>query len=616
MDRSPSQNPHVLRAFGDPAVDLALAEWLQANDLELAEPELLDTGRSGGKLVSAFVRELDHRRTGGMRVIKLVAPTPDAQPEPRNHGAALRSRVPGNEAFIDRHLVRLAEKAWKLGDCWVMFQHPAGDGKDETRTLAALGRSGRLPRLAAQIVKGVLSGWNPQDPAFDTELTAARFVRELLGARVDEDSPLRTWVRAHVDAEADERVWFAPAEGAPALPNPLALSGGSPLNGRPVRFAARGRGHGDLHPGNIMVPVRADAPPEDYWLIDLSRFSEHALLARDPVHLLLCLIADAYLPHLSEAARAELLAALTDTGPECESRCEGPLIPQGLAELVVRVRTELIGWAAGRGVGRVWRLQWFLALQACALMFTARDRYPDRDRSWFFFLAAHACGAYLDCVDVERPRSAEVPTPGGAPHRTGQEEETAPALPVVVGQVGPAPSDPAPESPAISAPALPAAVRRTEPAPGVPAPASPPDAARRPAEDAGAVPAVLTDIWSTFERPAQQVSDTAFGHLKSDVVLFVQRRATQLRLELSRVQIQSATALPAGAAGLGRVQDLLHDVAAAAKPLHQFLVNPVLRMQTLAARQNPRQQEHLANALMNLLDEVRRAILDLSAPAP
>ncbi|GAA0655820.1 hypothetical protein GCM10009535_38420 [Streptomyces thermocarboxydovorans] len=583
MERFPSQSPHVLRVFGIPEVDRALADWLDANELELVHPELLETGQSGGKLVSAFLRELDQEQTGGMRIIKLVAPSPDAQAEPRNHKAALRSRFPGNAAFVDRHLVGLAGRHWRLGEYWVMFQEPAGDGKDPTVTLAALGRSARLPGPAAQIVKGLLSGWNPGDPEIDQGLTAAAFVQELLGARCKDDSPLHTWVRSHFGDGVHDCVWFAAEGQGPVLPNPLALGGGSPLVRLPVKFAARGRGHGDLHPGNIMVPVRDDAPEDDYWLIDLSRFSEGALLARDPVHLLLCLIAGHYLPHLSEEARAELLGALTGTGAEPESRCDGLLIPQGLAELVVRVRTELTEWAATRRVTQAWRAQWFLALQACALMFTARERYPDRDRSWFFRLAAHACGAYVDLAGGERPGSPEVVIPDG-PEGSALEETSRPGV---------APSK--------------ASVVSQRTGPGAVA-VSPPAATPDPTGGAGAVAEVLKEIWSTFDRPAQQVSSLAFSDLKPDVVLFVLRRAHKLRTDLTRAQMAALMWAPGGEGGLGRVRDLLHDVATAAKPLHQFLVNPVLRSQTLATRQNPRHQDLLADALRSLLDEVGGAI--------
>lgn len=578
MERSPTPVPPV---FGDEAVDRALADWLGTNHLELTQAELLDTGGSGGMLVSGYLRELDDRRTGGMRIIKLVAPSPDAEAEPRNHRAALLSRVRDNEDFIDRHLVGLAEKAWRLGDSWVMIQHLAGNGQ-ETATLASLGRVGHLPELTAQIVRGVLGGWNPEDPVIDDQLTAAAFVTELLGARLDDGSPLMTWVREHVDARAHDRLWFSPAVDGPVLPSPLALSAGSPLSERGVRFAARGRGHGDLHPGNIMVPVGADAVPEEYWLIDLSRFSYRALLARDPVHLLLCLVADAYLPYLSEEARTEVLTALS--GPE--PRCAGPLVPQGLAELIRTVRTEFSEWGAGRGAP-AWRAQWFLSLQACALMFTARQRYPDRDRWWFYLLAAHACGAYLDSVGAPRPRSADV-----------------------VESPGPAPGRPVEDTVAV------AAVRRTQTVVAGPADARPAPAPEE-AHGPDLVLAVLTAIWDAFEDPAEHVSEVTFSYLDPDVLQLAQHNAVRLNLHLGRAQMRSGTGA-GGETDLDGVVTLLADVASAAAELRNILIRPMLRVQMLglATQPRPKQQEDLRQALMALLSEVRRVSVRLSAPVP
>lgn len=589
MSRPSSPAPRV---FGDAAVDGALAEWLDTNHLELVEAELLETGGSGGKLVSAFVRELDDRRSGGMRIIKLVGPSPDAEAEPRNHRAALLSRVPGNEVFIDRHLVGLAEKAWRLGDHWVMFQCPAGDGKDETTTLATLGRVPHLPGLAARIVRGVLSGWNPEDPEFSQGMTAARFVSELLGARLDDKAPLRTWVRDRVDARAGDRLWFSLTAEAPVLPDPLALSDGSPLSEHPVRFAARGRGHGDLHPGNIMAPVRTDASPDDYWLIDLSRFSDRALLARDPVHLLLCLIADEYLPHLSEAARAELMAVLSAPDPGPEPRCDGPLVPQGLADLVGRVRAELIEWGASRRFGPAWQAQWFLALHACSLMVTARDRYPDRDRWWFYLLAAHACGAYLDSVKVKRPLTAEIVSP-----------------PVLGGRVVEAEEKPAP----VAVPDT-AVVRRGETV--VAEARATAGTLTVPPPGPQAVTEILRDISKTFESPLRHVSASEFGRLKADVVLFAQRRASQLAVELSMAQLAAAAPASAGggdAAKVDGVLALLSDVTTTAVELRKAIVRREVGLKTPTTPGRPRQQEYLVQALTDLLDGVRGRLVALGA---
>jgi hypothetical protein len=512
MAHHASQPPVV---FGDAVVDRRLARWLAVKGLELENPQVLKTGGSGGKLVSAYLHVVRGRLPGGQRIIKLVGPSPDAEAEPENHLSALDLRVPGTEEFTERHLVKLDEaRTWQLDDSWVMFQFPAGDGKEETDTLAELGRTPRLPELAARIVEGVLGGWNPgpSTGGRDKPPSAAEFVRELLGKRAEEDSGLRVWARARLGPIVDTEPWLALPGDSRSLPNPVLLGAGSALSGHDVRFAVRGHAHGDLHPGNIMVPVGENASPEDFWLIDLSRFARKALLARDPAHLLVCLIADLYLPHLSEDAREELLTALTGR----DAACTGPLIPQGLAKTVTRVRQAWIDWGATPHllINPGWRQQWFLALQACALMVAARERYSDADRWWFFRLAARACGAYVDTVTAQRPNAAPVPGPD-----TAVAAVPGPSGGTAAGRGAPA-AAPVPRKPA-------GAPRRTSPPP---APAGKRFRGRRPG-GGRTVLDVLTEIGTTFEHPRRQLSSKRLAPLKT-MARSIRVRAVEFQLTL------------------------------------------------------------------------------------
>ncbi|MBN0044638.1 hypothetical protein JS756_11065 [Streptomyces actuosus] len=502
--------PQAQKVFGDATLDLRLAEWLRVNGMELEGPRTLRTGGSGGKLVSAYLRmPASSPSTGGVRIIKLVGSSADAEAEPANHRAALDLRERGTEEFTARHLVGLDLHFLKLDGSWIMFQFPAGDGKEETTTLAELGRTPRLPELVASITHGVLFGWNPRPSTRgrdlgtsaggeDTPLSAARFVALILGARADGDGVLRSWARTRLGPAVDTEPWFTfPGRGRP-LPNPLFLESGSPLGTCALRFAPRGHAHGDLHPGNIMTPVREAASADAYWLVDLSRFHKDALLARDPVHLLVCLIADSFLPHLSDEAREELLTALSgDTVV-----CTGPLIPQQLARTVERLRGVWIDWGARLGINPGWREQWFLALQAGALAVTARERYADAERWWFLRLAAAAGGAYLDAVGVRPPHRAPAPFP----------LDPVPVAPVRPGPVqrGPGPADSGRQAvvPAPAAPRAPAPAPAAPPEPSTPPPEplfpQPRPVGSRPPESRQVEPTlfqVLDDIWETFEHP-------------------------------------------------------------------------------------------------------------------
>ncbi|MEV7858493.1 hypothetical protein AB0O86_06545 [Streptomyces hirsutus] len=596
MEHSPSE---VLSVFGDEAVDKEFTDWLAQSFLELSEPELMASGRSGGRLVSAVLRDLRPGRRGGLRIIKLVPARSGTESEPHNHKAALSGAVPGNENFISGHLVELDDRTSRLGDYWVMIQYPAGDGTDAMTTLAGL-PTRRLPALVEEVVKGVLGGWNP-DPGTgttkkgeakgnDKPLSAAQFVAKVLTVSPSRVPRLREWLEPWWGPAGDS-VWFSLEGSSRILPNPLALEEGSPLSRCPVRLALCGHAHGDLHPGNIVVPVRENTSPGQFWLVDLGQYGSDALLARDPAHLLMCLIADEFLPEMADRAREELLTALTDYDPDCT----GPLIPQGLADTVTRVRRAMIDWGARHHFNPHWRYQWYLALQACALMVAARDRYSDADRWWFFRLAAEACGAYL------RETTAEGP------------EDTVPAVraPGPLAPAAPARGVPSREA-GVPAAVAPSAGAGRSGAPGAADDPSPAGAAPAPGTGGPAGFAdVLAEMWDVFAPVLGQLSATPLGQVKALTVEYVGRRATDFELTLGNPQLTMPDS--AGAEeGREQVLERLRQVSDPAENLRALLVHPIRRMEALARMQGrPVELRALVQALGALLHEVRRALKGL-----
>lgn len=575
MEPSPPDIPSV---FGDEVLDKELADWLDRNYLSLAEWDLLETGGSGGRLVSAYLQDLRPGRPSGLRIIKLVPPSGDADAELRNHRAALSDRGRDNEDFISRRLVELDDRTGRLGDYWLMIQHPAGDGTEEMRTLSGLGLESRTPSLVAEVVTGVLGGWNP-DPLTGRKpeggtgrrLSAAQFVTDILGTSPTRIHRLQEWLE-HRWGVGSKSEYVSPEGGSRVLPNPLALADGSPLSGCQVRLAVRGRAHGDLHPGNIMVTVKG-AGSTDFWLVDLCRYRPDALLARDPVHLLMCVIADEFLPHMSGQAREELVTALAGYDPECH----GLLIPQGLADTVTRVRKAMIDWGARHSMGPGWRQQWYLALQACALMVTARDRYEEHDRWWFFRLAAEACDAYLAEEKVERPGTAES-RPFGKP-----------AAPLSAPSVDSVPSSP----------------DRT------PAPAS-----RGRAEEGTGLLDLLTGIWDLFMPHLRALSTAPLGNIESVTVAYIGHHATDFRLALGDPSLDVFHGAGAdGEVRLVRILALLRDVERGAQALFQLLRQPMRRMAMLAYGQDQPELRDFVDVLADLLDEVSAACRALAPRA-
>ncbi|MFE0258143.1 hypothetical protein [Streptomyces sp. NPDC059010] len=384
--------------FGERAAAL-LDKWQQQNHRKLGNPTFLETGGSGALLASVTVRDGDPDKPRRRMIIKLCAPDQEASVEPGGLKAAWLSRPSGNESFPEQHLVEQLYDPMPVGDdTWMMFQQIAGDRRDMI-TLGAVVREwqARLPDIAAAVARSLLTDWNPDEKGSES-LSVVEFVTAMLGRRLAPEAPLAVWARDELGISFSDAWISLPGDPGVALPNPLHLTARSPLSRGTVDDPARGRAHGDLHPGNIMVPASPDAEAGSYRLVDLTRFAKDAFLARDPVHLMLCLVAE-FLPHMSEAAREEALALLL--GRETP----GLLLPQGLQRIVQDMSEAPAPWLDARETHPGWEIQWTLALQACALMFCARRSHDSRDRRWFFRLAAEAAAVSVRRFGAYEPEA-------------------------------------------------------------------------------------------------------------------------------------------------------------------------------------------------------------------
>ncbi|MFE2887015.1 hypothetical protein [Streptomyces sp. NPDC059272] len=388
-----------------PSAAETLAVWERQTGRTLGPFAPMDAGGSGALLVLAYVRDGDARQRKRRMIIKLCADDGQSEMEPGNHIAALRSRPRGNESFPEEHLVRQMYDPQRTGRSWLMFQEIAGRGDWDMTTLAALLRSRGLPEAVAAVTRSLLTDWN-LDEHGGKPMTACGFVAELLDRRLQPGTPLNLWSQELLGPPRIPVAWLRFPDGR-TLPNPLDLSDSSPLAKTKLAYPVRGRAHGDLHPGNIMVPKTGQAW-QQYALIDLSRFSDNALLTRDPVHLLLHVVSD-FLPPLGDGARTELLDLLVgNETPALE-------VPHGVHQTLDLVDKAPREWLSEHDIKPDWASQWLLALQACALMFTAREQHTLRDRWWFYRLAAEAAGAYLRSIGRYEPgRATAVQEPNRA----------------------------------------------------------------------------------------------------------------------------------------------------------------------------------------------------------
>ncbi|WBB53359.1 hypothetical protein [Verrucosispora sp. WMMD573] len=299
--------------------------------------------------------------------------------------------------FVRRHLP--AAQLESLGDSWVaVFDVAAGDLL-ACPPLTEVMTQSDFPTQLRTIVQSVAHDWNQPPPASQQRTTTVGgYLSELLDGRPERrgtpGARLRAWAkRAGVPAEqARVQLGWWRSE----LPNPLAfLAGTAPRSSEELSLLT-GRTHGDLNIGNILVQTEPTLDGNGYQLIDLGGYHNDGPLARDPMHLLLSMVAHwlRTSTRIEGDTGTELIRALLRAAPATDPRPE--LL--GHAEVSAAVHEAGRAIAAIQGFGERWRLQTLLSLAGCALLFADRNlrmRDEDQARGWFFTLAATALEEYL-----------------------------------------------------------------------------------------------------------------------------------------------------------------------------------------------------------------------------
>ncbi|MER7281959.1 hypothetical protein ABT369_46765 [Dactylosporangium sp. NPDC000244] len=420
----------------------ALHDWGRQRGLRYELDRPLTHGRSGAVVALVYVTDAAARHTRKLLLKLDVFPDGPASEFQRQRAALDEAPPP----FARRHLARLAPRGDDLvpvGDGrWFVFQEIAGSGDEPdgggrldeldvlTKALAAARAGGTLAATGAgtddpvrcdaaafvdacaEVTRAVLDDWAVA--AEVASLTAAEYVeRHLLGrarpgkalhtlaARIG-DAPIR------IDGERE------------VLPNPFAaLAAGRPGGDRRVR-ALLGRCHGDLHAGNILVPMVQPVSPLPFRLVDLAKYETAGPLARDPAGLLLYVIVRT-LPDLPPAQRGSLIEVVADPGTG-----HGLMLPGWLPDLVARIRDAGERFANRAGLLPEWRAQWPLSLAAAALILLARATTPADAKLWLLRLAGRATAVHLGpgpdlaAATTGEPRVVTTQTVGGlvAPKET------------------------------------------------------------------------------------------------------------------------------------------------------------------------------------------------------
>ncbi|MEV7046162.1 hypothetical protein [Amycolatopsis sp. NPDC051061] len=438
-------DPELERLLGTAAP--ALREWGAARRLGWLLDRRLTEGKSGA--VVAFVFERD-RLAGATKLLMKMDSYPDVA---LNLGEFARHRDALDEApevFARRHLAELAPAGHDLvrvGDGrWIMFQRvaaPPPDEGDETaelhdldvlsKVLASVSAGRPVPttgtsteepvlcapdvfvRFCGHLTRTVLDDWAGQP---DVEpMTAARYLREHLLQRMADGLPLNTI------AQRLEHDWLVVGDNREVLPNPFTLMADDGPGAALSVKALLGRAHGDLHTGNVLVPITAFTETAPFRLIDLAKYSSRAPLARDPAGLLLTIVVRV-LRFLDESQREAVGNLLLEQ--EENSRDA----PPWLVELVAGLRGECERWArrrVGLSLAADWRPQWRLSLIGFALILLGRRSTRTADRLWLLQFAGRATRAALSPARLPRrtavtevlPELLVTSAPGGS--RDGDE---------------------------------------------------------------------------------------------------------------------------------------------------------------------------------------------------
>jgi hypothetical protein len=407
------QRQALVRTFGLDAAQ-ALWDWAEQHHTSLHDPRPLPGGRTDARV--AVVYEIPAKEPPRTLVVKVGSPDGaiGGPQEAGRHLAALNV----SPAFSDAHLVRFPYEPLRVAHGrWATFQEMAGGSLTDVSRLSEImdrvvGRrpgpdtSAGLDDVAAAcrtVVRALLVEWAP---ARGETMDVWSFLGRHLAERHESGGSLHTWAAAHAPELLDRSTRWIQLPGTERpLPNPVALARDPSLTRGSTVFALVGPAHGDLHPGNVLIPTRPRLRASSFRLVDLDRFAPDAPLSRDPVHFALSIV-EAYLDEVSEPGRDALIDWLVHQGDDRRASLVAPALMMPVHAVV----DEASAWAAAQGLTDEWRAQTQLAVLAWALAFTGRRWTADHHRPWFLRLAAEAAEAHLSCAGTDHAELRTAPT--------------------------------------------------------------------------------------------------------------------------------------------------------------------------------------------------------------
>jgi tetratricopeptide (TPR) repeat protein len=282
-----------------------------------------------------------------------------------------------NEAWDEspgyrRHLAKVDQVPIPVGEWAAIFLSIAGDDQDEFQPLSRYRREPSLPACLGEITASVIRDWNPHRTSRG-QRTAGEVLQPIVRRHI---GAAETWARRKGLPVADD--------------SPFALVSGVDA-GRPVPGVMLGKAHGDLSARNIFVQRGKKLRRDSYVLIDYDHFSDEALLAFDPMHLVVALALDDFDRVAEEQIRADWIRAIVDpnvSDVEPEAR--------RIRKIARQVRSGVLGAFPERGLRNLWRQQLLLGLVGAGLIHVGRKlraKSAEDARRWCYELATAAAEA-------------------------------------------------------------------------------------------------------------------------------------------------------------------------------------------------------------------------------
>ncbi len=440
----------------------SLRTWCENNDIYLSFDRWLDGGRTSAKIAVVIVEDGIFRQRKS--VLKFC---PAGSGIPTDLRGFRRAADSSGKKFTKEHLTSIDRSFQDVNvsgpSGTFLLMEWQGGGLNNYVPLSSLVNREVLGNACGAITASVLGAWQEvsnarRGPRY--EETAGRFLNAIVGRRCEPGGPIYEAVR-ELGLAGSATIPFGSGR---QLSNPFASATGSDELNNVRIVGIRGNAHGDLHPGNILVP---DPPStheprsffEKYILIDLSSFDSDRLLAIDPVHLIISIVND-WLPEKSPL-RGRMRDFLLD--PVAADSSGLPAQIAAAAREVHRAGTE---FSERRHLYDEWQTERMLAIAGCALLFVGRnsDTYT---RQWFLRLGGMAIEKIKETAARHKGRTLLPGAADGVSPPAQAEHEPRGTIADPVLRVAPEP-----EPPSSGTPGLPAASRTPEPpaASGTPGP--------------------------------------------------------------------------------------------------------------------------------------------------